>query len=222
MLDIERLETAFGFKKPNISLRSLHDTILARTKNANYCCEYFNRYYQKHTVQNALYNTKEPDLVGQGFNYNIFNRSIFRCVFYSLVGNNVSRVDNLEKVILELFPEELDKYSSDPKSFSFKKLCEDFPCKKITLILQAIFGDHPGFTRIQALRQQIAHSTIDNILINDPNLHEEDDYYIHPDYTLSEKKEGVADFSKSLNELLFKIEEQIFNCLMTYGKDCLK
>jgi hypothetical protein len=220
-LEIERLETTFGFKKPNIPLRSLYNTILARMKNANYCCEYFNRYYQKQKVQKALYDAKEPDLIVQGFNYNIFNRYIFRCVFHSLVSNNVSRIDNLEKVMLELFPDELNKYLSDPKSFSFKKLCEDFPNKNITSTFQSIFEDHHSFTKVQRLRDQMAHSTIDNILDNDPMLDEEDDYFVKPDFTLSGKKEIVADFAKSLNELLLKIEEKVFNCLMTYGKDCL-
>ena len=220
-LEIERLETTFGFKKPNIPLRSLYNTILARMKNANYCCEYFNRYYQKNKVQKALYDVKEPDLIGQEFDYNIFNRPIFRCVFHSLVSNNVSRIDNLEKVMLELFPDELNKYLSDPKSFSFKKLCEDFPNKNITSILQAIFDDHQSFTKVQRLREQMVHSTIDNILGNDPMLDEEDKCFINPDFSHSGKKEVVADFAKSLNELLSKIEEKVFNCLMTYGKDCL-
>jgi hypothetical protein len=40
-------------------------------------------------------------------------------------------------------------------------------------------------------------------------------------YTLSGQQEAIADFAKNLNELLLKIEEQIFNCLLTHGKDCL-
>ena len=220
-LEIEKLETIFGFDKPNKPLRNLYDTILARKKIANYCCEYFNRYYQKQKVQKALYDVKEPDLIGQGFNYNIFNRSILRCVFHSLVSNNVSQIDNLEKVMLELFPDELGKYRDDPKSFSFKKLCEEFPDKNITLVVQTIFYDHQSFIKIKRLREHIQHSTIDNILINDPGIHEEDEYFINPDYTLSGEKEFVADFAKSLNELLLKIEEKVFKCLMTYGKDCL-
>ena len=124
--------------------------------------------------------------------------------------------------MLELFPDKLNKYINNPKSFSFKKLCEEFPDRKITAVLQAIVDDHHSFTKVQKLRDQMVHSTIDNILDNDPMLDEEDDYFVKPDFTLSGKKEDVADFAKSLNELLFKIEEQIFNCLMTYGKDCLK
>jgi hypothetical protein len=123
--------------------------------------------------------------------------------------------------MLELFPDKLDKYTDDRKSFSFKKLCEDFPGTIITSILQAIFDDHQSFVKIQNLRNQMEHSTIDNILHNDPMLDEEDDFSITPDFRLSEKEEGVADFAKSLNELLSKIEEQIFSCLITHGKDCL-
>lgn len=221
-LEIDRLEAKFGFKKPNIYLRSLHETILARKKIANYCCEYFSRYNQKPKIRKALYYFKEHDLIEQGFDYNIFNRSILRCVFYSLVSNNVSRIDNLEEVILELFRDELGKYRDDPKSFSFKKLCEEFPDKNITLTLQKIFVDHLSFTKVKRLREKIQHSTIEGIFINDPGIHEEDDYFINPDYTISGQKEGVVDFAKSLNELLLKIEEQVFDCLMTYGKDCLK
>jgi hypothetical protein len=220
-LEIDKLEAKFGFNKPVILLRNLYTTILARKKNANYCCEYFNRYYQKRKIQDALYAAKEPDLIGQGFDYNIFNRSLFRCVFYSLVSNNISRIDNLEELMLELFPDELSKYSGDAKSFSFKKLCEDFPDKNITSVLQTIFTDYYSFRKVQKLRDQMAHSTIDNILDNDPMLDEEDDFFITPDFTLSGKKEGVADFAKSLNELLSKIEDKVFNCLMTHGKDCL-
>jgi len=221
MIDIEKLEAIFGFKKPNIALRSLCSTISAKMKNANYCCEYLSRYDQKLKVRDALRAAKELDLIGQGFEYNIFNRSMLRCVFYSLVGNNVSRIDNLEDVIFVLFREKLEKYVSDRKSFSFQKLCEDFPGKNITSVLQAILDDHQGFTRIQRLRNQMAHSTIDDILSNNPMLDEEDDCFINPNFTLSGKKEDVIDFAKSLNELLSKIEEQIFNCLMTHGKDCL-
>ena len=96
----EKVEAAFDFKKPKIALRSLFSTILAKMKNADYCCEYLNRYKQKHQVQNALYTARELrklNLIGQGFDYNIFNRSLLRCVFYSLVGNNVSRIDNLDQ-----------------------------------------------------------------------------------------------------------------------------
>ncbi len=220
-LEIEKLETKFGFKKPNRPLRNLYETILARKKNANYCCQYFNRYLQKHKVQKALYYSEDSDLIDQGFNYNIFNRSILRCVFYSLVGNNVSRIDNLEEVMLELFPEELSKYTNNHKSFSFKKLCEEFPDRNITAVLQKTFDAHKSFTKVQKLRDQMAHSTIDNILDNKPMVDEEDDCYVNKDFTLSGEKESVADFAKSLNELLLKIEEKIFNCLMTYGKDCL-
>jgi len=220
-LEIDKLEAKFGFKKPNNPLRNLYETILARKKNANYCCEYLNRYHQKRKVQKALYDSKELDLIEQGFNYNIFNRYILRCVFYSLVSNNVSRIDNLERIMLELFPDELGKYRDDPKAFSFKKLCEEFPGKNITLVLQAIFVDHHSFTKVKKLRERIQHSTIDGIFINDPGLHEEDDYFINPDYTLSGQKEAVDCFAKNLNGLLLKIEEQIFNCLMTHGKECL-
>jgi len=45
MLNIEHIEAAFDFKKPKI--RSIFETILARRKNANYCCEYFKKYEQK-------------------------------------------------------------------------------------------------------------------------------------------------------------------------------
>jgi len=120
-----------------------------------------------------------------------------------------------------LLPDELGKYRDDPKSFSFNKLCEEFPGKNITLVLQAIFVDHHSFIKVKKLRERIQHSTIDSIFINDPALHEEDDYLINPDFTLSGNKEDVAFFAKSLNELLSKIEEKIFNCLMTYGKNCL-
>jgi len=220
MLNIEHIEVAFDFKKPKI--RNICETILARRKNASYCCEYFNRYNHKHKVQQALYAAREIDLIGQGFDYNIFNRSMFFCVFYSLVGNNVSRIDNLEDIMLVLFPEELKKYGSDRKLFSFQRLCEDFPGKNITSVLQIILEDHQGFSRIQNLRNQITHSTIDGVINNDTFVHDEDDYFINDKYTLSGGRERVADFAKSLNELLYKIEEQIFNCLMTYGKDCLK
>ena len=221
-LDIDKLEATFCLKGPNKSLRSLYNTILARKKNANFCCEYFKRYLHKHKVQKALYDSKEPDLIVQGFSYNIFNRSILFCVFYALVSNNVSRIDNLESIFLELFRDELRKYANNPKSFSFKKLCEDFPDRKITAVLQKTFNYHKSFTKVQKLRDQMAHSTIDNILDNDPMLYEEDDYLIDPDYTLSGEKEDVVDFAKSLNELLLIVEEQVFNCLMTHGKDCLK
>ena len=220
-LEIERLEAKFDIKKPSIPLRSVYNSILARKKNANYCCDYFNRYCQKQRIQTALYKAQEPDLIGHGFDYNIFNRPLFRCVFHSLVSNNISRIDNLEKVMLELFPNELDKYVDDVKSFSFKKLCDDFPDERIALVVQAIFDDHQSFTKIQNLRDQMAHLTIDNILSNDPMLDEEDDLFVNADFTLSGRRESVADFAKSLNELLFRIEEQIFNCLMTHGKDCL-
>ncbi len=219
MLNIERLEAAFDFKKPRI--RNICNTILARRKNANYCCEYFKRYDQKHEVQQVLYTATVSNLIGQGFDYNIFNRSILRCVFYSLVSNNVSRIDNLEEMMLELFPDELNKYTNDPKSFSFKKLCEEFPNKNITSALQDIFDEHHSFRKVQKLRDQIEHSTIDNILDNDPMLDEENDCFIKPDFTLRGEKEDVADFAKSLNELLMKIEDQVFNCLMIHGKDCL-
>lgn len=53
-LDIEKLETLFDFKKPNRQLRTLHETILLRKKNANYCYEYFKRYGHKYKVQGAL------------------------------------------------------------------------------------------------------------------------------------------------------------------------
>jgi len=219
MLNIEHLEAVFDFKKPRI--RDICNTILARRKNATYCCEYFNRYDQKHKLQRVLHKAQESNLIGQEFDYNIFNRSILRCVFYSLVNNNVSRIDNLRDVMLELFPDELSKYTDDPKSFNFKKLCDDFPNKKITSILQGILDDHHGFTRIQKLRNQMAHSTIDNILMNDPGLDEEDECFINPNFTLSGRKEGVADFAISLNELLSKIEDKVFDCLMTHGKDSL-
>lgn len=168
MLNIECLEAVFDFKKPRI--RDICDTILARRKNATYCCEYFNKYDQKDDVQRVLFTTPESNLIGQGFDYNIFNRSILRCVFYSSVINNVSRIDNIEEVMLELFPDELSKYKNDRKSFSFKKLCEDFPNKNITSVLQTIFTDYYSFTKVQKLRDQMAHSTIDNILVNDPLL----------------------------------------------------
>ena len=100
-------------------------------------------------------------------------------------------------------------------------MCEEFPDRKITAVLQKTFDDHKSFTKVQKLRDQMAHSTIDNILDNDPMLYEEDDCFVKSDFTLSGKKEDVADFAKSLNELLLKIEEKVFNCLMTYGKDCL-
>lgn len=219
MLNIEHLEAAFDFKKPNI--RNICNTVLARRKSARYCCEYFSRYDQKQKVGRMLHTAIESNLIDQEFDYNIFSRAILRCVFYSLVINNVSRIDNLEEVILELFPDELSKYTTDPKSFSFKKLCKEFTDKNITSVLQNIYVDHHSFTKVQKLRNQMAHSTIDNILDNDPMLDEEDDYFVKPDFTLSGKKESVADFAKSLNELLLKIEEEVFNCLMTYGKDCL-
>jgi hypothetical protein len=221
MIDIEKLEAVFGFEKPNIHLRNLCDTILAKKKNANYCCEYFNRYDHKKKVQAVLNKAKAP-LIGQGFDYNIFNRSILRCVFYSLVSNNVSRIDNLEEIMLVLFPEELEKYSDDHKKFSFKKLCKEFPDRKISSVLQAIFDGECEFPKIQNLRDQIAHSTIDGIISNDALVHDEDDYFIDGKHTLSGEREKVADFVKSLNELLLKIEEQIFNCLLTHGKDCLQ
>jgi len=219
MLNIEHIEAAFDFKKPKI--RNIFETILARRKNANYCCEYFKKYEQKHKVGQVLRQAIESNLIDQEFEYNIFSRAILRCVFYSLVNNNVSRIDNLEEVMLELFPDELSKYANKPKSFSFKKLCEEFPDRKITAVLQQTFDDHKSFTKVQRLRDQMAHSTIDSILVNDPMLYEEDDCFVQSDFTLSGKKESVADFAKSLNELLLKIEEKVFNCLMTYGKDCL-
>jgi hypothetical protein len=217
MLNIEHLEAVFGFRRPRI--REICNTILARKKNANYCCEYFNRYKHKRQVQEAI--KGDPDLMGQGFDYNIFNRSILRCIFHSLVSNNISRVDNLEEMILELFPEELNKYTNDPKSFSFKKLSDEFPNKNITSALQDIFNYRSNFSKIQKLRDQMEHSTIDNILGNDPMLDEEDDCFIKPDFTLSGEREDVTDFAKNLNELLVKIEEKIFDCLMTHGKNSI-
>ena len=115
----------------------------------------------------------------------------------------------------------MNKYINDPKSFSFKKLCEEFPNKNITSALQNVFDDHHSFTKVQKLRDQMAHSTIENILINNPMLHEEDDFFVNSDFTLSGREESIAEFGKNLNELLFKIEEQIFNCLMTHGTNCL-
>jgi len=221
MIDIEQLEKAFGFKNPHRALRDLYNTIIAKRKDADYCYEYLNRYGHRRKVQDVLYMYGEPDLVGQGFDYNIFNRSMLRCVFYSLVSNNVSRIDNLEEIMLVLFPEELEKYSDDHKKFSFKKLCKEFPDRKISSVLQAIFDGEREFPKIQNLRDQIAHSTIDGIISNDALVHDEDDYFIDRKHTLSGEREKVADFAKSLNELLLKIEEQIFNCLLTHGKDCL-
>ena len=224
MLDIEKLETLFSLEGPaKKTFNSLCSTILAKRRTVDYCFEYFKKYKQKKNLELALYYaTKEFDFINKEINHNLFNRYVFRCIFYSLVGNNVSRIDNLKEVMLELFPDELSKHTNDPKSFNFKKLCKEFPNKKITSILQAFFDDHHGFTRIQKLRNQMAHSTIDNILMNDPGLDEEHECFINPDFTLSGRKEGVADFAMSLNELLSKIEEQIFNCLITNGKDCFK
>jgi hypothetical protein len=219
MLNIEYLAAVFGFKKPQI--KHIYSTILARRKNADYCCEYLNRYDQKLKVQEALIAAKVHDLFSKGFDYNIFNRSILRCIFYSVVSNNISRIDNLEEMMLELFPDDLVKYTNNPKSFSFKKLCEEYPNKYITSALIVIFEKHLGFGKVQKLRNQIEHSTLNNILDNDPMFDEEDDCFIKSDFTLSGEKEDLADFAKSLNVLLFEIEEQIFDCLMTHGKNCL-
>ncbi len=223
MINIEKLETLFSLKDPaKDSFNCLCSTILAKRKNVDYCFEYFKRYKQKNNLDQALHIAgREFGLIGKGFNYNLFNRSMLRCIFYSLVSNNVSRVDNLEGIMLILFPNELKSYAEKPNSFSFQELCDKFSNSNLTLALKPILIDNHGFTNIQNLRNQMEHSTIDNILENDPLLDDEDDYFVNSKLTLSGGKESVADVAESLNELLLKIEEKVFNCLMTYGKDCL-
>lgn len=223
MINIEKMEILFSLKDPaKDSFNCLCSTILTKRKNVDYCFEYFKRYKQKNDLDTALYIARrELDLIGKGFNYNLFNRSMLRCIFYSLVGNNVSRVDNLEGIMLILFPNELESYAENPKSFSFQELCGKFSNSNFTLALKPILIDNHGFTNIQKLRNQMEHSTSDNILENDPLIDDEDDCFVNSKLTLSGEKESVVDFAKSLNELLFKIEEQVFDCLMTHGKDCL-
>ncbi len=63
-LEIERLEAKFGFNKPVIPIRSLYNTLLARKKDANYCCEYLNKYHKKNKVLRALYGSNDSDLIG--------------------------------------------------------------------------------------------------------------------------------------------------------------
>lgn len=219
--NIEKITKSFAINhKQERTFNCLCHTIIAKRNNAIYCYEYFKRYKQKKAFQRALhFASKEFPccLTDSEFDYNIFNRSNFRCIFYSLVGNNISRIDNLEKVMFVLFPDDLIRYS-DQKVFSFDALCKDFQNTKITDALIPLFGKYSGLKNIQTLRNQMAHASMDDILKNDGLLHDEDTFEVNPSFTLSGNKEDIINFSERLNGLLFDIENTLFNCLLTHGK----
>lgn len=147
---------------------------------------------------------------------------MFRCVFYSLIGNNVSRIDNLEEIILILFHQDLKNKYEDRKKFSFQAICKEIPKANISIKMQSLLDNNRGFKNIQSLRNQIAHASIEDILDHDPLLYDEDVFFVNPAFTLSETKEDIIKFSENINGLLKKIEDEIFNCLISYGKNCLK
>jgi hypothetical protein len=222
--NVEKIETSLNLQGRHKNIfKCLCDTIIAKRKNAEYCYEYLKRYKQKKEIQKALYFASENCLylAGNEFDYNVFNRSIFWCVFYSLIGNNISRIDNLEGVMFELFPQKLSRYD-DRKEFSFYVLCKDFPEANIATILKPLFAKHSGLKNIQKLRNQMIHASVEDILHNDTLLHEEDAFYVNQNFTLSGNTENVIEFSRQLNDLLIEIENNLFVCLLNYGQDCLK
>ncbi len=225
MLDIDSIVNIFELQlSAQRTLRTLYSTLEVKRRNVDYCLEYFRRCVHKNFVNQALYsyNSTGLNLITEDFDYNLFNRPILNCVFYSLIGYNVSRIDNLEKIIILLFPTELQQYNDDRKTFSFAKLCSQFDSTNLIEILKPILTSNGNFKNIQELRNQMEHSSTENILINDTLCYNESDFFVDERFTLSTQKEHIVDFAQNLNVLLSTIEKELFRGIIAFGKDCLR